>query len=210
LSHIQSSISTILIQTDRTLLLAGVRIVLALLLVAVQLYVARAMIRVIRSIMLERDKEKRIIIAVQVLLCVLNIPLIFLFVESVIRPGSLLLYAPPLEYEAVVRPFSYLFFVWTIGSLLFSAASPIVMAGFAVVQFFRRKKNDAGDDESSVEVFDLSRRRFLQMALTAVASMPFAVSAYGAVAARARKVVERVFVPIPDLPAQLDGLPSSN
>ena len=42
-----------------------------------------------------------------------------------------------------------------------------------------------------MEVFDLSRRRLLQMALTAVASMPFAVSAYGAVAARTRKVVER-------------------
>src|SRR5258708_11237644 len=44
------------------------------------------------------------------------------------------------------------------------------------------------------------------MALTAVASMPFAVSAYGAVAARTRKVVEKVIVPISNLPPQLDGL----
>ena len=41
--------------------------------------------------------------------------------------------------------------------------------------------------------------------LLAAASMPFALSAYGAVAARSRKVVERVIVPIPGLPPPLDG-----
>jgi len=44
------------------------------------------------------------------------------------------------------------------------------------------------------------------MVLLAAASMPFAVSAYGAFAARTRKVVEKVVVPITDLPLQLDGL----
>jgi predicted MPP superfamily phosphohydrolase len=44
------------------------------------------------------------------------------------------------------------------------------------------------------------------MALTAASAMPFAVSAYGAIAARTRKVVERVVVPISGLPPQLDGL----
>jgi predicted MPP superfamily phosphohydrolase len=44
------------------------------------------------------------------------------------------------------------------------------------------------------------------MALAGLASMPFAVSAYGAVAARYRRVVERVVVPVSGLPPQLDGL----
>lgn len=195
-----------MLEANRTLLLVGARIVFSLLLVAVQLYVARAMFRIVRSAMLPRNKEKPLIIVLVVLLCVINIPLGSLIVESVIRPHELLLYAPPREYEAVVRPFAYVFFVWTMGSLLFAAASPIAMACFAVVQFFRRKKADPHGDESTIAVFDLSRRRFLQMALTAVASMPFAVSAYGAVAARTGRVVERVIVPIPNLPPQLDGL----
>lgn len=206
LIHSQSSVIAVLVEANRTLLLVGARIVISLLLVAVQLYVARAMFRIVRSAMLPRNKEKPLIAILVVLLCVINIPLAFLIVESVIRPHELLLYAPPLEYEAVVRPFAYVFFVWTMGSLLFAAASPIAMACFAVVQFFRRKKADPHGDESTIAVFDLSRRRFLRMALTAVASMPFAVSAYGAVAARTGRVVERVIVPIPNLPPQLDGL----
>ena len=187
-------------------MLVGARIVFALLLGAVQLYVGRAMFRIVRSTMLPQEKERIILTTVRVFLCVINLPLIFFIIESVVRPHELLLYGPPLKYESVVRPFAYIFFVWTMGSLLFSAASPIVMACFAVVQFFRRKTKSSGDDnETTIQVFDLSRRRFLQMALTAVASMPFAVSAYGAVAARTRKTVERVVVPIPNLPPQLDG-----
>ena len=104
-----------------------------------------------------------------------------------------------------MRPLAYTFFVWTLGSLFFAAASPIAMGVFAAVQFFRNRRQER-ESETTVEVFDLSRRRFLRMALLAVASMPFAVSAYGAVAARSRKVVERVVIPIPGLPPQLDGL----
>jgi predicted MPP superfamily phosphohydrolase len=187
-------------------MLIGARIVFSLLLVAVQLYVLRAMMRIIRSLLLPRRKEKLLITAALVLIVLLNLPLVFFIVESVLRPRQLLLYGPPLAYESIIRPFAYAFFVWTLGSLLFAAASPVAMAGFAVVQFLSRKRTAATEDEPTVKVFDLSRRRFLQMALTAVASMPFAVSAYGAVAARTRKVVERVIVPISNLPAQLDGL----
>src|SRR5262249_18974283 len=52
----------------------------------------------------------------------------------------------------------------------------------------------------------LSRRRFLRLALMAAAAMPFAVSLYGAVAARSKRVLEFVTIPIRDLPDQLDGL----
>lgn len=187
-------------------MLIGARIVFSLLLVAVQLYVLRAMVRMVRSMLLSKSKEKALITIAVVFITLVNLPLAFFVVESVVRPRELLLYGPPLAYESLMRPFAYLFFVWTLGSLLFAAASPIVMACFAVVQFFRRKKSGPSDEEPTVGVFDLSRRRFLQMALTAVASMPFAVSAYGAVAARTGKVVERVIVPIPNLPPQLDGL----
>jgi predicted MPP superfamily phosphohydrolase len=196
----------LLMLADRTLLLVGARTVFALLLVAVQLYVLRAMLRIIRSMQFSRRNERLLTSGAVALLVVVNLPLGFFIVESLIGPTKLMLYAPPLEYEPTVRPFAYLFFVWTIGSLFFAAASPIVMACFAAVQFLRRKKNGNTEGEATVEVFDLSRRRFLQMALTAASAMPFAVSAYGAVAARTRKVVERVLVPISGLPPQLDGL----
>jgi uncharacterized protein len=52
---------------------------------------------------------------------------------------------------------------------------------------------------------DMSRRRFLQVMLLAAASMPFAMAAYGAVAARSRKAVERIVIPIRGLPPPLDG-----
>jgi predicted MPP superfamily phosphohydrolase len=198
------SIAVVLAQADRTLLLVGARVLFSLLLVAVQLYVLRAMLRAVRSMLLPRRNERPLITALWVFIVLINVPLIFFIIESIVRPRELLLYGPPLAYESVVRPFAYTFFVWTLGSLIFAAASPIVMACFAIIQFFKRKPDS--EKEETVEVFDLSRRRFLQMALTAVASMPFAVSAYGAVAARTRKVVERVIVPIAGLPPQLDGL----
>lgn len=177
----------------------------ALLLVAVQSYVLRAMLRIIRAMQLGQKKEKLLITAAVFFLVIVNLPLALFIVESLVRPRQLLLYAPPSDYELAIRPFAYIFFVWTLGSLIFAAASPIVMACFAAVQFLRRKKT-APAEGVTVRVFDLSRRRFLQVALTAVSAMPFAVAAYGAVAARTRKVVEKVIVPISGLPPQLDGL----
>jgi predicted MPP superfamily phosphohydrolase len=199
------ALNALLAQIDRTLLLVGGRTVLALLLIAVQLYVLRAMLQIVRSMQLTREKERTLrTVVAGVMICV-NLPLGFFLVETFFRPHELLLYGPPMEYESMVRPFAYTFFIWTIGSLIFAAAAPVVMACFAAVQFFRRKRSGPKDEAIPV-AFDVSRRRFLQMVLLAAASMPFAVSAYGAFAARTRKVVEKVVVPITDLPLQLDGL----
>ena len=184
-------------------LISSLRLVVALLLLALQWYVLRAFLRIIRS--LDLKKERVFIIAATSLVVLMNLPLAAFIVESVISPRATLLYSPPLQYESIMRPLAYTFFVWTMGSLFFAAASPIAMGVFAAIQFFRNRRQK-GESETTVEVFDLSRRRFLRMALLAVASMPFAVSAYGAVAARSRKVVERVVIPIPGLPPQLDGL----
>jgi predicted MPP superfamily phosphohydrolase len=136
---------------------------------------------------------------------VLNVPLVIFALEGVFTPRQLLLYSPVPEHESVARPIAYAFFIWNLGSLFFAAGSPVAMAVFAAVQFFRRRLNHRADG-ASIQAFDLSRRRFLQMALLAAASMPFAIPAYGAVAARSRKVVERVIIPIAGLPPQLDGL----
>lgn len=190
---------------DRTLLITGVRLSFSMLLVAVQLYVLRAFLRIIRSMELERRKERFLIVAAVALVMILNVPLVIFALEGVFTPRGLLLYSPVPEYESLMRPVAYAFFIWNLGSLFFAVASPIAMALFAAVQFFRRKLNNRAGGVS-VEAFDLSRRRFLQMALLAAASMPFAVPAYGAVAARSRKVVERVVIPITGLPPQLDGL----
>jgi uncharacterized protein len=195
----------ILAEIGRTILIVGVRLAFSLLLVAVQLYVLRAFLRIIRSMELERKKERLLIVAAVALVVILNVPLVIFALEGVFTPRGLLLYSPVPEYESVMRPIAYAFFIWNLGSLFFAAASPVAMALFAAVQFFRRKLNNPSDS-ATIEAFDLSRRRFLQMALLAVASMPFAVPAYGAVAARSRKVVERVVIPVTGLPPQLDGL----
>jgi len=186
-------------------LITSLRLVVALLLIGVQWYVLRAFLRIIRSLELERRKQRVFTIAATAMVVLMNAPLAAFIIESVINPRATLLYSPPPEYESVMRPLAYTFFVWTLGSFFFAAAAPIAMGLFAAAQFFRNRRR-AGESEATVEVLDLSRRRFLRMALLAVASMPFAVSAYGAVAARARKVIERVVIPIPGLPPQLDGL----
>ena len=204
MNDIHPAISQPLALVARTLLLIAARTVLGMLLVAVQLYVFRAMVRIISSMELERRKEKLLTAAAAAFLVIVNLPLAFFVVEGFINPRGLLLYAPPIAYEPVMRPFAYTFFVWTLGSLFFAAASPVAMGVFAGFQFFRRTRN--GPEESTtVKVMDISRRRFIQMSLTAVSAMPFAVSAYGAIAARNRNVVERVIIPITGLPAQLDG-----
>jgi predicted MPP superfamily phosphohydrolase len=200
----------ILAAASRTILIVAVRLAFSALLVAVQLYVLRAFLRIIRSMELERQKERLLVGAAIATVVILNIPLVIFAVEGVFLPRQLLLYSPLPEYEPLMRPLAYAFFIWNLGSLFFAAASPVAMAVFAAVQFFRRKLKypsaSNSSDGASLAAFDLSRRRFLQMALLAAASMPFAVPAYGAVAARSRKVIERVIVPITGLPPELDGL----
>jgi predicted MPP superfamily phosphohydrolase len=195
----------ILTLVDRTLLIAGARLGFSLLLVTVQLYVLRAFLRIIRSMELERKRERLLIAAAVALVVTLNLPLVIFALEGVFTPRQLLLYSPMPEYESLMRPVAYVFFIWNLGSLFFAVSAPVAMALFAVIQFFRSKLNNRAD-EAVVEAFDLSRRRFLQMALLAAASMPFAIPAYGAIAARSRKVIERVVIPIAGLPPQLDGL----
>lgn len=195
----------LLILISSTIKVIAVRFIISLLFLGVQLYVLRAFLRIIRSLGFERGKEKLLIAIAVIFIVIINAPLIGFIIEGFVSPRSFTLYTPPPGYERLVLPFSYAFFVWTIGSFFFAAAAPIAMSAFAAIQFLRRKKS--GDhDSATVQVFDLSRRRFLQMALLAAASMPFAISAYGAVAARSRKVVEKVIVPIAGLPPQLDGL----
>jgi uncharacterized protein len=188
----------------RTVLLAAGRLIFAFLLVVVQLYVLRAFLRMIRSLALDARREKILIAATILGVTILNFPLLLFIAESIVHPHGLFLYAPSPGFEVEARPLAYVFFIWTVGSIMFSAAAPAVMACFALVQFFRRRQDP--ENEGPIEVFDLSRRRFLRLALIAAAGMPFAVSAYGAIAARSRKVVERVVIPIPGLPPQLDGL----
>ncbi|HJQ22562.1 MAG TPA: metallophosphoesterase [Blastocatellia bacterium] len=180
-----------------------VRIIASAIFVAVQWAVLRAFLRILRSMGLTERREKLAVTTALALFAFINLPLIWFIVETFISPRSVLLYSPP-GYEKIVRPFAYLFFVWMLGSFFFVAAAPVVMMGYATVQFFKRRRA-ASEESDSMAAVDLSRRRFLQVMLLAAASMPFALSVYGAVAARSRKVVERVIVPIAGLPPSLDG-----
>jgi len=186
------------------LTLSAGRLVVAGLLFLVQLYVNRAVRRVIRLQTFDARRERLAMVTVKIIFVLANIPLALFIVESIISPRSLLLYNPPPGAEWISKPLAYVFFIWNVGSILFALLAPLTMAVFAAVQVFRRKRK-AGDAGESSE-FDLSRRRFVRMALMAAAAMPFAVSLYGAVAARSRRVLERVTIPIRELPPQLDGL----
>ena len=181
-----------------------VRVVGSMIFVAVQWVVLRAFTRILRSMGFSERREKRAVAIMLALFALINAPLVWFIIETFISPRSVLFYAPPPGYERIVRPFAYLFFVWMIGSFFFAAAAPIVMMVYAAVQFLRRKKV-ASNESYTLAPVDLSRRRFVQMMLLAAASMPFAMSAYGAMAARSRKVVERVVIPIKGLPEPLDG-----
>jgi uncharacterized protein len=192
-------------QVAPTVLIGILRLVVCLILIAVQWYVLRAALRMIRSMSLEPRREKLLSRAGLAFILLINIPLVIFMVEGFIRPRGLLFFTPPQGYESLVRPLAYAFFVWTFGSILFAVLAPLVMAMFAAFQFFKRRRGHA-DDARTIHAFDFSRRRFLRAALAGAAAMPFAVSAYGAVAARFRKTVERVVVPIAGLPPQLDGL----
>ena len=196
-----------------------VRILGSVILAGIQLVVLRAFLRVLRSMGFSEKREKLAVFLGIVSFALINAPLLGFIVETFIHPRSLFLYSPAPGYERLVRPFSYVFFVWTVGSFFLVAAAPAAMFLFALVQFVRRRKTSespglglqGGPPESLLEEssggapVDLSRRRFLQMMLLAAASMPFAISAYGAVSARSRKVVERVVVAIAGLPKPLDG-----
>jgi predicted MPP superfamily phosphohydrolase len=188
-----------------TLWLVGLRVALAVLLAGVQLCLARAVFKMLRSGGLDEPLRKRLDVAARVMIAVMNVPLALFVLETLVAPRHLLLYSPPDRYQFFIRPVAYAFFIWSLGSLLFVLASPVAMALFASVQFFRRRRSESGDGVT-IHVFDLTRRRFLQLALAAAAAVPFAASAYGAVAARFRKVVERVTILVKDLPQDLDGL----
>jgi predicted MPP superfamily phosphohydrolase len=181
-----------------------VRVMATVIFVALQWVVLRAFLRILRSMGLAERREKLAVAVAVALFALINAPLVWFIAETFISPRSFLLYEPPAGYEKLVRPFAYLFFIWTIGSFFFVAAAPIVMMAYAGVQFFRRQQRDLDTPDTTAPV-DLSRRRFLHMLLLAAASMPFALSAYGAVAARSRRVVERVIVAIKGLPPALDG-----
>src|SRR5215471_13720903 len=154
-----------------TLWLVGLRIALALLLTGVQLCLARAVFKMLRSGGLTESLRRKLDLAARAVIAVMNVPLAMFALETIFAPRHLLLYSPPDRYQFFVRPVAYAFFIWSLGSLLFVIASPVAMAVFASVQFFRRKRVESGDG-ATIHVFDLSRRRFVQMALAAAAAVP--------------------------------------
>src|SRR5581483_9435850 len=117
-----------------------VRVFASAIFVAVQWAVLRAFLRILRSMGLTEGREKLAVTVVLALFALINGPLIWFIVETFISPRTVLLYSPPPGYEKIVRPFAYLFFVWMIGSFFFVAAAPIVMMGYAAVQFFKRRR----------------------------------------------------------------------
>ncbi|HYM01220.1 MAG TPA: metallophosphoesterase [Blastocatellia bacterium] len=178
---------------------------LALILVLVQLCVFKAGSRILSGLGDGTAFGKKLRSAGLIAFGVLNVPLGLFILESLIKPRSVLFYAPPIRLEGLIRPISYVFFVWTIGSVLFVAACPVLMGIFALIQF-SEKRRAKREFVESIQVVDLSRRRFVRLFLAGIAAVPFAASAYGAVAAKRARTVETVDVPIDALPGAFDGL----
>src|SRR5215470_7179384 len=102
-----------------TLWLVGLRIALALLLTGVQLCLARAVFKMLRSGGLNEPLRRKLDVAARAIVALMNVPLALFVLETIIAPRHVLLYSPPDRYQFLVRPFAYVFFVWSLGSLLF-------------------------------------------------------------------------------------------
>src|SRR5689334_8964352 len=104
-----------------------VRIIASAIFAAVQWVVLRAFLRILRAMGLSRRRGKLAVTAALIHFAIINLPLVWFIIETLVSPRTLLLYSPPPGYERIVRPFAYLFFVWMIGSRFFAAAAPIAM-----------------------------------------------------------------------------------
>ncbi|HKV39321.1 MAG TPA: metallophosphoesterase [Blastocatellia bacterium] len=185
-------------------LMAG-RIALAFALVGIQYCVFRAGRGIANLLDIKNRVRKAIESGFLVFICVINLPLALFFLESLVSPRTELFYSPPPRYEWIIRPASYFFFVWSVGSILFVAGAPVCMAVFGAWRLWRVRRVGQDPERESAAV-DLSKRRFIGLALAGVGTVPFAAAAYGAVVARSHKVVERMDVFLRGLPPGLDGL----
>ncbi|MGH9759318.1 MAG: metallophosphoesterase [Blastocatellia bacterium] len=188
-----------------TLGIVAARLTLGVVLVGVQFCVFKAGSRVLSGLGAEFSLGRKLRPLAFGFFVLVNIPLGIFLAESFLAPRLVIIYSPPIRLESLIRPISYLFFVWTIGSVLFVIASPILMGLLALIQFSERRR-ERGRADGLVKAVDLSRRRFVQLFLAGVATVPFAISAYGAVAAKKGQTVEMVEVPIRGLPDALDGV----
>src|SRR5437762_3249753 len=87
-----------------------VRVIASIIFVTVQWVVLRAFLRILRSLGFSESREKLAVGIAVGLFALINLPLLWFIIETVVSPRALLLYAPPPGYEKVVRPFAYLFF----------------------------------------------------------------------------------------------------
>src|SRR5262245_44805786 len=100
------------------------RLVLAFILAGVQIYLFRSCVRLIRSLEPGHLKERLLIGATAFFFVLINLPIAGLVAEGLLFPGEAFIYSPPAQYEWVVRPLAYLFFIWNLGSLFIAAIAP--------------------------------------------------------------------------------------
>lgn len=181
------------------------RLIIGAILVLAQVCVYLAGRRILQSAGFESLRGRRAAVLARLFFLIVNIPLAVYLIETVVSPRSIIFYSPPPRFEPFIIPVSYAFFVWSIGSILFVVGSPILMGLSAFVQRFSGRRREMNDD-TTIQPIDLSRRRFLQLVFAGAAAVPFAASAYGAVTAKIGRAVERVEMPVRNLPRGLDGL----
>src|SRR5260370_34923774 len=99
-----------------TLWLIGVRMALLLLLAGVEFCCARAILRMIRAGEVGELLRRRVTTAAMAVVALMNAPLALFLLETLVAPRHLVLYSPPDRYQFFVRPISYAFFVWSLGS----------------------------------------------------------------------------------------------
>ena len=90
--------------------------------------------------------------------------------------------------------------LWLITSLFAFLAVKAVGGVELVANAVSRSRAGSADN------FDPSRRTFFQYAAYLAGAIPFAAATYGFASGRLRYTIERVEVPVPNLPKELDGL----
>ena len=144
---------------------------------------------------LGEGKRRNLIRLITAFFILINGPIIFLFFP-LLRLSS---YELP---EVLIYTILYPFSVWSVGSLgafLFLMVFDILV--FISSLIYGKTKEPTVDKEP-----DLSRRNFIKIASNALIAIPMAGSVYGAVGEKEDYKIERIKIPVKDLPESLNGL----
>jgi len=139
-------------------------------------------------------KRRNLIRLITAFFILINCPIIFFF--PLLRLSSYEL--PQVLVYTILYPFS----VWSVGSL----GAFLLLMVFEILVFISSFVYGKTKEPTVEKKPDLSRRNFIKIASNALIAIPMAGSVYGAVGEKEGYKIERVKIPVKNLPESLNGL----